>query len=97
MTATPSKHGETLMRTTDLTLAAYLQVKGYEPDLVDLGEEVKAGQPQGAWEFDETPALRALVDAFNAHEASVEPQALHTMINRTRRELFAFLRIGGTQ
>jgi hypothetical protein len=85
-----------LMRTTDLTLAAYLiQEHEFDYELVEMdGEDVKPGHPQGAWEFEETPALSQVVDDFNAGKAKVEPQAFHQMVNRTRKDMFNFLGIG---
>lgn len=98
MAETRSKHSDRLLRTTDLTLAAYLHMQGHEPELVEMsGEDLKPGHPQGAWEFDETPALRDLVDEFEDHGALVEPQQFHTMVNKTRRDMFKFLGIGSSR
>ena len=95
MATSRSKHTEQVLRTTDLVTAAYLQHAGHEAELVEMeGEQVKGGHPQGAWEFEETPALRQVVDAFEAGQATVEPRAFHQLVNQTRREMFAHLGIG---
>ena len=62
-------------------------------DLMD-GEQVKEGQPQGAWEFEMTPSLQRLLDTFDADKAKVEPQSFYTVLKQARREMFAHLGMG---
>lgn len=89
---------EQLLRTTDLPLAAYLQVQGMTPEGMEVVSpdisERRQGHPQGAWVFKETPTLRDLVDEFNNGEALVEPTAFQEQLNSTRRAMFEFLGIG---
>lgn len=83
-----------LLATTNLTLATFLVLEGFTPTLQRQRGQVKAGHPQGAWVFRETPTLLELVDAFHAGEATVEPDAFQKQLNTTRREMFDYLGIG---
>jgi len=78
-------------KTTDLTLASYLSLEGFEYDLVSDGQ-LPNGQPAGAWMFDPHPKLTGTIEEFRNNNAEVEPQAFHRMLSRTRKELFKFLR-----
>lgn len=90
-----ASRSEQLLRTTDLAMAAYLQVQGMTPDGMEVvNRDRQGGHPQGAWVFKETPTLRDLVNEFNDGDALVEPDEFHRQINSTRRAMFDFLGIG---
>ena len=91
MTRSRSKR---LLRTTDLVLATYLHLNGNEYELVEEDGQVRAGHPQGAWEFAETEHVTELVSTFNANRATVEPVQFHNATKRLRRDMFKFLGIG---
>lgn len=80
-------------KTTDLTLAAFLRLRGCEAEVVKDGER-KGGHPVGAWVFGDTPEVRELVRVYERGEAQVEPKGFHDAINRYREELFQVLGIG---
>lgn len=86
-----SKH---ILRTTDLLLASFLYLKGYEPDLSAAdGDEVREGHPQGAWEF-EGDGADLWATEFEKGQAKVEPRQFYATVKRMRREMFKFLGIG---
>lgn len=80
-------------KTTDLTLATFLRLRGCESEVIKDGER-KGGSPVGAWLFGDTEEVRQLVRIFERGEARVEPKEFHDSINRYREELFRFLGIG---
>lgn len=88
MTATPSE-----FKTTDLTLSTFLQMEGFESQMVKDGER-RNGYPVGAWTFPESDRLRATVDQFNGGKSLVDPKAFHDALNKNREALFGFLGIG---
>lgn len=90
----PTPSEQQLLRTTDLSMAAFLITQGFAPQLERMPDEVKEGHPQGAWTFTETDTVRDLVDDYRAGDARVEPRAFQQAINTTRRAMFQFLGIG---
>jgi hypothetical protein len=89
MTAT--SHSKSSVRTTNLTMAAYLMALGFDFDLELTGDQVD-GHPVGAWVFPGEARDHAM--EFNAGEARVEPASFHRAIGSTRREMFRFLKVG---
>lgn len=90
-----ASRSEPRRRTTDLALATYLTLEGFDLEMVQVdGEEVKPGQPQGAWECRDTGTLRDLVAEFENGEALVDPKEFQECLNATRRAMFKFLGIG---
>jgi hypothetical protein len=80
-------------KTTDLTLATFLRLRGCSAEVVKDGERA-GGRPVGAWLFGDTTEVRELVRIFERGEARVEPKEFHDAINRYREELFRVLGIG---
>jgi hypothetical protein len=88
-----------LIRTKDLTLAAYLITEGFEATMVEIeSARVKPGHPQGAWQFEVSESdggrMDDKIEEFEEGEALVEPIAFQLCLNDTRRKLFEFLGIG---
>jgi hypothetical protein len=86
-----------LIRTKDLTLAAFLICQGHEPAMVEIeSARVKPGHPQGAWEFqvNDDNTIEDQVEEFVEGDALVEPIQYQECLNKTRRDLFEFLGIG---
>lgn len=88
------------LKTTNLTLATYLIINGYEPTLVGDGESGQ-GKAIGAWEFSDLDEMEAgetldvLVKEYSNGAARVEPRKFHDCLTTTRRSLFRFLDEGG--
>lgn len=94
MTASLSRLPRTV-RTTDLSLAAYLVGLGYTPTHEVASDGGTSGHPQGAWVFDsEDGNIVDHVTQFEAGTATVDPAKYHVTINTTRRDMFKFLGLG---
>ena len=73
-------------RTTDLGLAAYLDLVGFDYQRLE-----KRGPKKVVWVFDRNEALEAEVDAFQNRDAEVEPIAFQGRLTDVRRHMFEFL------
>jgi hypothetical protein len=73
-------------QTTELALAAFLTMSGYE----HLGF-CMVNHRSAAWIFVEDEDIYGLVEKFHAHEAEVEPREFMRRLSEARTELFKFL------
>lgn len=85
--------------TTDVVLAAYLTLEGFTSTMAKAEDRVRAGHPQGQWEFaargDDLQRLTKCVRDYQSDDAWAEPKSLHEQVKATRREMFRFLGIRG--
>ncbi len=86
------------VRTTDLSLAAYLVCEGFTPTH-EVAEGGSAAHPKGCWVFSSdceyrTRPLDLARIRFESGEARVDPATFHTVLNQTRRDMFKFLGMG---
>jgi hypothetical protein len=86
----PEMNPSESIRITDLTLAAYLCLSGFEPTLSENGQSHK-GVKLGAWEFDSTAGVRQRIEYFEAGHGKVEPRKFHQALTRTRRSMLEYL------
>lgn len=73
-----------IYRTANLTLASYLCHQGM------LYELVRGEGRSATWEFDRSQVAEPVAE-FESGGATVEPQAFHHSITKTRRMLFDFI------
>lgn len=77
-------------RTGDMTLAAYLCVRGRRYDRLE-----RDGEPNKAvWVFPDVGDLIGIVDEFYEGDAEVEPRKFNRSIRKCRDDLYDFLGIG---
>jgi hypothetical protein len=86
----PSKEDNRKFVITDLTLSAFLILKGHKADMIRKGETGR-GHPIGGWSFDSTPELKNLVMEYNQGKTEVEPRDFHNALSNTRSKLLDFL------
>lgn len=86
MTAT-SRSSRPEVRTTDLTLASFLILKGHSPEMRKQGE-TESGWPIGAWVFKGGEELQGHVNLYSQGHAKVEPLAFHKTIKNVRRKMY---------
>jgi len=82
-----SRSNKREVRTTDLTLATYLIMKGHEPEMVKQGE-TETGWPIGAWVFHGGASLEGHINTYTEGHAQVEPLKFHKAIKSARRAMY---------
>lgn len=76
----------TEFRTTELSMAAFLTVKGFKHDRLELLDRKTA-----VWVFLCNGEVSEAADQFEDGMAAVEPQGYTEVLGRVRRELYTFL------
>lgn len=85
-----TSHSKQTVRTSDLTLATFLTIRGYEPRMV-RGRTRNGGRPICFFDFDETDEVSALVQEFEEGRACIEPRRFYATLKETRRSAFSYL------
>jgi hypothetical protein len=81
---------EPVFTTDDMTLVAYLRVRGRTEYRLSHGEK----EGKAVWIFPDIGDLIGIVDEFYDGDAEVEPRKFNKSIRKTRDELYDFLGIG---
>ena len=86
-----ARHSSSPFRTTNLNLATYLILQGFEYKLT-LDRVTKMGQPIGAWVFQdgEDDSVHVRAEEYSSGHALVEPKAYSRVLVTTRKEVINF-------
>lgn len=76
------------LRTDDLAMASYLNLKGYQHHHIQMKDRRSC-----EWIFDaKQPGLAEAAEVYQRADALVEPLEFNTVLRRVRDELYQFLR-----